>query len=549
MFKPNWMEVLILLGMFGVIAAIAAYLIQRLFFWNKSHDRSLGHIRKHALWTGIIAWALSSLAGAAQAGIVTPALSDVLGSPWDILPWFAIVAPAVAALVVHAIGQATWPAPKSARRTAVLQYRRIRDYVEPALGWTVLGVFALTAGVLAFLFFVPGFSASPAGIITDAGVPGMIHKGRVPGYVLATALATGLAVLAGGTLLVMRLIASRRSLESLSAEQNTTLRIIGMNRLLRVSATVASGFVAVAGNFLFQPAPGSQTASWTNWLGVANVAVLLVMLYWKPPALKESTAPGVGGHQDTGPGPATSLLLGDGPAAARLTNSTPMAAAIAGILGGLAGLLLTPWFGWLGPLALALVFVLLAHWGMEWLLRRNYATPGTPRTPLKAAVPTTLPVAILVACLGLAPALVAVNSISQGGMYDWRGFAGASAHNVVPLLCAAAILCVGSAAAASVLSRPGLISADPLLDRTLRRRALFRILRTVAGGLFAVLGGILLNLATAPRSNPGSGLGLVGAACMLAAVVLCFYPLKGLTPAAFMPPAGAKAHRTTGSGR
>lgn len=549
MFNPNWMEVLILLGMIGGIAAIAAYLIQRIFVWNKPQDRSLRHIRKHALWTGIIAWALSSLAGAAQAGILTPTQLGVSNSPWHALPWFAIVAPAVAALAVHAVGQTTWPAPKSARRTAVLQYRQIRDYVDPALGWTVLGVFALTAGALVFLFFAPEFSASPAAITTDVGVPGKLHNGRAPGYVLATALATGLAVLAGGTLLVMRLIASRRSLEALGPEQNTTLRVIGMNRLLRVSATVASGFVAVAGNFLFHPAPGSQATSWINWLGVTNVAVLLVMLYWKPPVLKESTAPGAEDHQGFLPTPTTNLLFGDGPSAAKLSDSAPMAAAIAGILGGLAGLPSTPWFGWLGPLTVALVFVLLTYLGMEWLLRRNYATSGTPRTPLKAAVPKTLPAAIFVACLGLLPALVAVDSISQGGMYDWSGFGAASAHNLVPLLCAAAILCVGAAAAASVFSRPGLIGADPLLDRTLRRRALFRILRTVAGGLFAVLAVILLNLATAPHSDPGSGLGLVGAVCMLAAVILCFYPLKNLTPAGFMPSAGAQAHRSIGSGR
>lgn len=537
MFGTNWMEMLVLVGIFGIGAALAVYLFLRLFVWTKGQPKSLEYIRRHAYWTGLIAWAFSSLTGANRAGIYDP--GQFHSTDWSTIPWVAILGPVVAVIAIHAIGQSTWPAPKSPRRQAVLEFRRTRDYVEPALGWTVVGISTLTAGAIAFLFFAPGFVSAKSVILGVSGQSIQTEVGRAPGYVLATALSVGFLLLAIGTALVMRLIASRRSLEHLTPEQNKILRSIGMNRLLRVSATVASGLGAIAGNYLMQPAPDSTATSWTNWLAIANIAVLIVMLFWKPPFL-DSDTDDAGYNTLFNTGRSVETSAGDGPAAAKLSNTAGVTAPIAGTLGLLVGLLTIPWLGWLGPLTLVLAFVLLSHLGLELLLRKNYATPGTARTPLKAAVPTTLLVAIAVGGLGLIPMLVKVSGINEGGMYDWPGFGGSSPHFLVPLLCALALMIAGVASAVVVFRRPGLSNASALLDRTLRRRSLFRICRTVGGGLFALLAAASLNVGTQPTlsgESANSIFGILGAFCLVVAAALCFYPVRDFTPADFMPSA------------
>lgn len=535
MFGINWMEMLVLVGILGIGATVIAYVFLRLFVWTKGQSKSLEYIRRHAYWTGLIAWAVSSLSGANRAGIYD--LGQFYPTDFATIPWLSILGPIVTVIAVHAIGQSTWPTPKAPRRVAVLEFRRTRDYIASALGWTVAGVFTLTAAVIAFLFFAPGFVSATSVVAGGNGQTIQTEYGRAPGYVLATALGIGFLLLAAGTLLVMRLIASRRSLEHLTPEQNRTLRCIGMNRLLRVSATVASGLGAIAGNYWMQSAPDSVTTSSTNWLAIINMMVLIAMLLWKPPFLDTDTDD-AGYNTLFNSGRSVETSAGDGPAAAKLSDAAGVTAPIAGTLGLLIGLLTIPWFGWLGPLTLSLVFVLLSHLGLELLLRKNYATPGTTRTPLKAAVPITLIVVLAVGGLGLIPMLTMVSGLNAGGMYDWPGFGGFSPHFLVPLICALAIVCAGASSAVVVLRRPGLGNASDLLDRTLRRRSLLRIARTVGAGLFALLAAACLVVGTEPTlggQSANSEFGIIGACCLVVAAILCFYPVKSFTPADFVP--------------
>lgn len=79
MFGLNWMEPLIKVGTLGVGAVVVTYLFLRIFIWSRSIDMPVEQASKHALWTGFLAWAFSSLAPATQAGIYSA--SQNLGSP------------------------------------------------------------------------------------------------------------------------------------------------------------------------------------------------------------------------------------------------------------------------------------------------------------------------------------------------------------------------------------------------------------------------------------------------------------------------------------
>lgn len=535
MFGTNWMERLFFMGMIGVVVTVVAYLSLRMFVWSKAAAKSLEYIRRHALWTGFIAWAFSSLAGANRAGIYDPHM--YYPTHWHAIPWLAIFAPVVAVVSVHAIGQATWPAPKATKRVAVLEFRRMRDYIPTGLGWTTLGVFLFSAAVMPFVATTPGVAA------ITIPVPGAVSPymaGRMSGGPLALALTLALLLLAAGTLLVMRLITSRRSLEALTPEQNKTLRIIGVNRLLRVSATVASGLATIAGNYLVQPMPGSLTLSYTNWLALANIAVLVAMLLWKPPFLDSPT-------DDAGynilhvPGTSAPSNVGDGPAAAKLTNSASAAVLPAAIVGAAVGYAINGWFGLTGIVAAATVSVLMAHLALEIVLRRNYATPGAPHARLGVLLPRPMYFAFAVAIVGMVLALIGAHGVAvSNGPNTWDGIDTPAALYLVPVIAALAILTLGLATMRFVLVRPRLNNVSASLDRTLRRRSLFRIARTITGSWYAILGILLVMVPVAPDANPlmpQFESSVFGVLCIVIAVLIACYPMRAFTPHDFMPTA------------
>ncbi|MBP2413270.1 hypothetical protein JOF48_002069 [Arthrobacter stackebrandtii] len=539
MLAPNWMELLVLVGTGGVGAAVLIYLVLRMFVWNKAESKSLERISKHAFWTGFIAWAFSSLAGANRAGLYSPhQMSDPLApnvvvpvDPWSTIPVSWLIGPVVAVLLVHLIGQLSWPAPKSARRVAVLEYRKVRDYVQPLLGWSVFCIFAATAIVLIILACAPGFPARPAGR-TGEGMTLLPLDGRIPGWMLATVLGAALVVLATGTLLVMRLTASRRSLEALNPEQNKTLRAIGMNRLLRVSATVASGLAAIAGNYLAQPAPASVDTSWTNWLGLVNMAVLVTMFFWKPPALQPDT-PYSGASLSAAARPGKASF-----GATKLMDSTAVVLVPAAAAGVLLGYGLRYWLGWMGTIALSLAFMVLAYLALEMVLARNYGAPvrlrSGGRPPLKAPLPRWVYGGFGLSALGLAAAIgYAAASSTSLPPRRWDGFPAPWAIYVVPCILAAAILLAGLAAMWFALARPQLNNVPEALDATLRRRSLFRIARTVTSCWFA-LAGVVFSMAAPPLvSHPPAmqlDLSIVSALCFALGAIVLFLPVRAYTP-------------------
>ncbi|WP_051389222.1 hypothetical protein [Arthrobacter sp. 35W] len=299
------------------LGALVLYLWLRFVAWSPSAKGAAAAAASHSLWVGMLAWLLSGLQGAAQAGRIPPpvlpskgypgnevdasaALAPESVAPVQFLHLEAIFFPVMAVLAVHAIGQLTWPAPTSPRRQAALEPRHIKDFVEPALAIVVAAVFVLSAAFIVWIAFLPGYTATTTRTVTAVAESRSSFDGRVTGWQLALPLGIALLVLAAGTLLVMWLVARRRELDSLAPAQNRALRRICMNRLLRVSATVASGLGAVAGYYAGIREPGTALDAVVYPAGIVNMAVLIAMLVWKPQQLVP-TAPRRGTVVAAGP--------------------------------------------------------------------------------------------------------------------------------------------------------------------------------------------------------------------------------------------------------
>ncbi|WP_235347413.1 hypothetical protein [Arthrobacter sp. SPG23] len=479
---------MLLLG--PLAAAVVLYLVLRWVVWEPRMGASPETVSQHALWVGVIGWMASSLQGATNIGIIpagrttSPVIGPFLVTPETIIP--ALAWPILGTLGVHALGQLSYPRPRRPRRKASLHVRKIRDFLPRPLAWTTLAIFTGTAAFIVWTATLPGFDAMAYGSVREdpEGYRTFGGDGRIPGIELAGWLGGALVILAAGTWLVLMLIGRRRQLEQLSDQDNSLLRTIAMNRLLRTVATVASGLAVIAGNYVARPDPGAGSTSWTNFAGFAGMAVLLAMLAWAPPKL-------------TGPATAAALRdskhgpFGAGPhPATRLVVSIGAGLGVAAALPVLAGVFLVPAIIAAGPSGPALFVTLVAGLVLlvlaagELLLQRNYAGPDEPRTwprqPVGAALLTTLILALLV-FVAILVVSAAGNSLigRDGGWIPPAVFSSAGAVLALPAFLAARL-------------RHGIPGAPAGLDAALRAITLHRLARTLAAMFMAQAGMVLL---------------------------------------------------------
>lgn len=497
-----------------VIGAVILYLFLRMQVWSKPDAQA---VASHGWWVGIIGWMASSLQGAMNAGIIranpmgssAPATPDQIG--------VALAWPVLACLAVHALGQLSYPAPKAPRRYAELTVRRIRDFLPRNLARTTGVIFLYAALAIAWIAALPGHAAlvpaqpAPPASPQQPNAPSAPtttfqgQDGRIPGSDMALWLGGALLVLALGTWVVLLLIARRRQLETLDADDNRTLRTIATNRLLRTAATIAAGLASIAGNFAAQPAPGAVwQSSWFNVLGIVNMAVLLAMLWWKVPEL-----PSLLKVRKT---TSANTLRADSRThgAVRLTISL---GAVLGVVGGLtllAGVVvilvavrpLNPWpFPVLTAIAAATLLAAIA--AGEVLMARNYGRTEAPihwpRQPvsrglLSFAIGSALVLAVAVA---FAVAVAAEEQPFVPGTWD------------AVLLLSAAVAGTGTVAILVVRRRRGIPEGDGDrgLDAALRAISMYRILRTLAAYCLGQAGALLMITGDAWYSvfSPGDG--------------------------------------------
>lgn len=515
------------------LLAVLVYLLLRWGVWTSGAASPVSAV-KHARWVGILGWMASSLQGAANAGTIAPGFpydsSDTPSEIAGLLSW-----PVLGCLLIHAIGQISYPGHKGTRRRASLSVRRLRDFVPRKLAWATIGVFVSSACFIAWIAGLPAFPAVER-IQTADGYPTQsAQPGRISGMDLATCLGAALLVLAVGTVLVLLLITRRRQLEGLSDTDNRRLRSIAMNRLLRTVATVASGMGAIAGNFAINTPPGTTAPlGGMNYAVLVNLAVLLLMWAWRPPQLAHEEP------ADEKPAGKKDLKISNRHPAARFVDSLGPLLAAAATLPLMVGWLLLGLFietrethgvpfspmVFVALSALAVIGVIAAG---EVLLTRNYTGAGLPRgLPVRAVSPVLATTAVATCLLFLYILAVA----ASGEMVLGTGSAWIESS-----VCAGVVVAAVLQVLKSIRTRPGIRDASGP-DAIYRSIAYVRIIRTLAAFFSAEAAVLLLferaavtsGLRVNPASLPGfhellSGAGVFLAVCT---VFIALIPVRTL---------------------
>lgn len=517
-----------------VVGAVLVYLFLRVQVWSKPDATS---VASHGLWVGIIGWMASSLQGAMSAGVIraNPTSPNAPFTSEDLLS--ALAWPIAASLVVHALGQWSYPAPKSPHRYAELTVRRIRDFLPAKLAWTTVVIVAYAGTAIVSIAALPAHApvrpvpAPPSSIGTTV-YTGQGQDGRIAGSELAGWLGGAFVVLVAGTWLVLVLIARRRQLETLSSDDNRTLRAIAANRLLRTVATIAAGLASIAGNFAALPTPGATwQSSWFNVLGLVNMAVLLVMWWWKVPVLPslQASAKAISG----------TALRAD----PRTHGAAKLSVSLGAVLGVAAVLPLVTlvfWFGFIpveGQRSLApaivvtvsAVLVLLTIAAGELLIARNYGHPevplGWPRQPVSKGLLTFSIVSATVFAVTLV--LTGTGQSLLVGPPAWPA----------NLFLTMGVGLMGAAAILATRRRRGLpeVGDESGLDAALRAISMYRIVRTLAAFLLAQSAVMMLGNAEAwgtlfPAFNQlgPSPVYMTGVVVAVIAVVVAVTPVRSL---------------------
>ena len=197
-----------------------------------AHDRA----RRHAATVAAVAWAVLPAAALLLPGAVPdgPGAGVALGC-----------VPAVAGLaflLVAAVGERTWPAPRGTVRGAALSRRTARD-VAPR--WTVVALLTWS-GLLLGTLLATGVTAGPDGRTVALQPDPLVSTaaGPYPGAPYAVPLAAATVLLALATRGVLHLVAARPAVAGVSTDDDALLRRVSGARVVAGVQLVVGGTLA-----------------------------------------------------------------------------------------------------------------------------------------------------------------------------------------------------------------------------------------------------------------------------------------------------------------
>lgn len=307
------------LGSGIALIAVIVYAWLRHLASGKAGEHPLTVVRRHAWWTAFIALFASGTLGLSGIWNVDVGSSSPAALPvqdiWDHVP--QALAPGLWLGAIYLLGQFTWPRQVGSRRSASLKVRRLTDYLPRVLTAVFAGSTLVAAGVMAWAWNTPGTASvltltgndggrviveSQSGSTPGSGTVNTDYTalGNLPGNQIAPLLLVGLLVVVAAVLLMLFVITSRPSLSVLDPEEDTTLRTLWMNRLLRTGVMVSAGFAAATLQYVNfareqrdavallsdpattpHPAGGVVVVASGIWLLLMG----LLMLFWPAPAL------------------------------------------------------------------------------------------------------------------------------------------------------------------------------------------------------------------------------------------------------------------------
>ncbi|MDP5227920.1 MULTISPECIES: hypothetical protein [Arthrobacter] len=269
MYIPQELAPFAPLGM-GLAVIAVLFLLFRYASFGDARGTTAATAFRHARTVGVVGWFASSLQPAMTFWQV-----PVRGQGPPVSPWTLFV-PVILVLAVHLVGQLSYPGNRRRVRVAELHVRRMKDFLPRKLAAVTAVIFVAAAVTIVSVAGVLARPATPA-VTTEAytlpAVPGSLAGTTVAAWLGAAWLALLL-----GTWGVLLLITRRHPVTGPSGEENSALRTVSMNRLLRTVATIAAGLGATAWTMADVPPPG--TTSYTNVGVILNLLILLLMWWW-----------------------------------------------------------------------------------------------------------------------------------------------------------------------------------------------------------------------------------------------------------------------------
>ncbi|QXQ09314.1 hypothetical protein [Paeniglutamicibacter sp. Y32M11] len=268
---------------FGLaISAALIYVLLRFFVAAPNATNTTEAISRHAFWTALIAFLASGTSGLSNLWAIDPEThTGIIVDGQPVLLMHA-AAPGLWLTLVYILGQFTWPRHLKPVRSASLEVRSVKTLVPKFLAGLLLVCTVISTVAIIFAWNDPGAphregndsssqEMSYNGETDDFGNPvdddgnpidldSTDAEGNVPyissitgtrsGNEVGPYLMGGLALALLGSAGAAAVIVRRPPLDALDAGENSILRSVWINRLLRTASIVVAGFGAASASYL-----------------------------------------------------------------------------------------------------------------------------------------------------------------------------------------------------------------------------------------------------------------------------------------------------------